>query len=83
MEQEILEGDALINVIMKIPRGAVQLKVEVSMMDDEKLETARTTFDNEAIRQMRQAFLDNVEGGDEYDDVYVLTDKAKREMGLL
>lgn len=83
MEQEILEGDALINVIMKIPRGAVQLKVEVSMMDDEKLETAKTTFDNEAIRQMRQAFLDNVEDGDEYDDVYVLTDKAKREMGLL
>ena len=83
MEQEILEGDALINVIMKIPRGAVQLKVEVSMMDDEKLETAKTTFDNEAIRKMRQAFLDNVEDGDEFDKVYFLTDKAKREMGLL
>lgn len=83
MEQEILEGDALINVIMKIPRGAVQLKMEVSMLEDGKVQTAITTFDNEAIREMRQAFLDNVEDGDEFDKVYVLTDKAKREMGLL
>lgn len=83
MEQEILEGDALINVIMKIPRGAVQLKMEVSMLEDGKVKTARTTFDNEAIREMRQAFLDNVEDGDEYDKVYRLTDKAKKELGLL
>lgn len=78
MEQEILEGDALINVIMKIPRGAVQLKMEVSMLEDGKVKTARTTFDNEAIREMRQAFLDNVEDGDEYDKVYCLTEEGKR-----
>ena len=78
MEQEILEGDALINVIMQIPRGAVQLKMEVSMLDGDNVITAITTFDNEAIREMRQAFLDNVEDGDEYDKVYCLTEKGKR-----
>lgn len=83
MDQEILEGDALINVIMQIPRGAVQLKMEVSMLEGGKLKEAHTTFDNEAIREMRQAFLDNVEDGDEYDKVYCLTDEAKKELGLL
>ena len=83
MEQEIIEGDALMHIIMEIPRSAVQLKMEVSMLEDGKVKTAETTFDNESVREMRQAFLDNVEDGDEFDKVYVLTDKAKREMGLL
>lgn len=78
MEQEILEGDALINVIMKIPRSAVQLKMEVSILVDGEVEKAHTTFDNEAIREMRQAFLDNVEEGDEFDKVYCLTEKGKK-----
>lgn len=78
MELETIEGDALINVIMLIPRGAVQLKMEVSMLDGGKVKKAHTTFDNEAIREMRQAFLDNVEEGDEYNKVYCLTEKGKR-----
>ena len=82
MEGKILEGDDLMHIIMEIPRGAAQLKMEVSMLGCGEIETAYTTFDNEAIREMRQAFLDNVEEGDEFDKVYCLTDKAKKEMGL-
>jgi hypothetical protein len=78
MEQEIIEGDALINVIMKIPRSAVQLKMEVSILEDGKVKKAITTFDNEAIREMRQAFLDNVEEGDEFDMMYCLTEEGKK-----
>ena len=73
----------LINIIVKVPENTVACKFTAIMITDTgKLQDAEMTMNATEFRQARQDFLDNVMGGDDYDGVYVLTDKAKRELGL-
>ena len=67
------------NVILKIPKNSVRIKLEAVLLPDDgdKLITVYKRLNLEEIRKARQDFLDNVEGGDDYDAVYVLTDKGR------
>ena len=51
--------------------------VTAKMIQNGKLIEAKMDMTPEDFRQLRQDFIDNVEGGDEYDDVYTLTDIGK------
>lgn len=80
MEQEL--DCELINIIVKVPKDTVACRFIAKMLQDGKLIEAHMDMSPEEFRQARQDFLDNVEGGDDYDKVWVLTDKAKRELGV-
>ena len=66
-----------INVIMKIPKNAYRIKVECDVIDDhgEHHQYLKYLLP-ENIMQARQDFLDNVDGGDDYDARYVITEKG-------
>ena len=81
MEPKELDCE-LINIIVKVPAETVACGFTAKLLQDGKLVEAHMEMSPEEFRQARQDFLDNVEEGDEYDRVYVLTDKAKRELGL-
>lgn len=66
------------NVILKIPANAARLEMTVHMFDDEgEAMKVHTCIDASMIRDARQAFLDNVEFGDDYDAKFVLTEKGR------
>ena len=66
------------NVILKIPRDAARLTISAVILDDDGSPvTLEGVFNPDDIRQARQDFLDNVEGGDDYDVRYVLTDEGR------
>ena len=79
-----------INIILKIPKEAVALEVTASLILDGELRKVGHNLSVSDIRDARQAFLDNVEDGDDYDARYVLTEegmayleqlKEQREVG--
>jgi len=72
----------LINIIVKVPKDTVACRFIAKMLQDGKLIEAHMEMTPEEFRQARQDFLDNVEEGDDFDKVYVLTEKAKRELGV-
>lgn len=72
----------LINIIVKVPKDTVACRFIAKMLQDGKLIEAHMEMTPEEFRQARQDFLDNVEDGDDFDKVYVLTEKAKRELGV-
>lgn len=81
--QEKLITEELINIIVKVPQNTITCKFSATMItDDGKLQEAHMKMNAEEFRQARQDFLDNVEEGDDYDRMYVLTEKAKRELGV-
>lgn len=68
----------LINIIVKVPENTVACKFTATMIaDDGKLQDAEMKMNATEFRQARQDFLDNVEGGDEYDKVYVMSEEGK------
>lgn len=81
MEPQELDCE-LINIIVKVPKETVACRFTAKMLQDGKLIEAHMEMTPEEFRQARQDFLDNVEGGDEYDSVYVLTDEAKKKLGV-
>lgn len=80
MEQEL--DCELINIIVKVPKETVACRFMTKLLLNGELKEAHMEMTPEEFRQARQDFLDNVEGGDDYDGVWVLTDKAKRELGV-
>lgn len=72
----------LINIIVKVPKETVTCGFTAKLLMNGELKEAHMDMTPEEFRQARQDFLDNVEGGDDYDGVWVLTDKAKRELGV-
>lgn len=66
----------LIHIIVEVPIDTVACGFTVKRLVNGKLEEAHMDMTAEAFRQARQDFLDNVEGGDEYDAVYMLTDEG-------
>lgn len=66
------------NVIIKIPVDAVKLRITAKILgDNDTLQTVSTDLGLKDIQEARSAFLDNVEFGDDYDAVYVLTEKGR------
>ena len=66
------------NIILKIPENAASLTVIANMVDsDGKLMKVQKTLSVQDIFKARQDFLDNVEGGDDYDAKFVLTEEGK------
>ena len=80
MEQEL--DCELINIIVKVPKETVACRFMAKLLLNGELKEAHMDMSPDEFRQARQDFLDNVEGGDDYDKVWVLTDKAKRELGI-
>lgn len=73
----------MVNIILKIPKDTVVLSVEATVLDGEQPPSKQTKimkadFSPSDIFDMRMDFLDNVEAGDEYDAVYVLTDEGRK-----
>lgn len=81
MEPKELDCE-LINIIVKVPAETVACGFTAKLFQDGKLVEAHMEMTPEEFRQARQDFLDNVDGGDDFDKVYVLTEKAKRELGV-
>lgn len=68
-------------VILRIPKEAVRLEMTVLILDeDSNLQEVCAEFSANDIREARQAFLDNVEFGDDYDAIWQLTEKGRREL---
>lgn len=68
-----------INIILKIPKGAVKLTINATIMNENgELEKVVRDLSLTDIQDARTAFLNNVDGGDDYDQEWVLTDKAKK-----
>ncbi len=81
-EPEFVEAEN-INVILKIPKGAMKLRIQALMLDeDDKPYTLEQTLNTAEIFDARKDFLENVECGDEYDTVYTLSDKVKKMLGV-
>jgi len=69
------------NIILDIPDSTFHLDITAKLIDDDentKIVTARLGLAD--IRRMRQDFLDNVEGGDDFNAVYVAGDQLKKAM---
>ena len=71
------------NVILKIPKEAVAMEVTASLIIDGELQKVSKKLTVADIRDARQAFLDNVEFGDEYDAKFVLTEDGKKYLEQL
>lgn len=75
MQQEL--DCELINIIVKVPKETVTCGFTAKLLQDGKLIEAHMEMTPEEFRQARQDFLDNVEGGDDFDKVYRLTEEGK------
>lgn len=72
----------LINIIVKVPAETVTCGFTAKLLQDGKLVEAHMDMTPEEFRQARKDFLDNVEDGDDFDKVWVLTDEAKKMLGV-
>ena len=80
-ENEELDTE-LIHIILQVPKDTVSISVDAKLFRDGKLVDAHMDMTPEEFRKARQDFLDEVEAGDEYDGVWVLTDEAKKMLGV-
>lgn len=68
-----------IGIIVRIPKNTARLQLAASFLDEDGTpQTLRRVMDVSDIRDARNDFIDNVEAGDDYDAVYVVTDKGLR-----
>ena len=66
------------NIILKIPKEAVAIEVTASLLSDAgELQRVSKKLTVTDIQSQRQAFLDNVDLGDEYDARFVLTPEGR------
>lgn len=73
-----------INILLKIPKDAVSLEIRAGIVrGDEKLTVVKRNLSVQDIFLARQAFLENVEDGDDYDARYVLTDQGREYLERL
>lgn len=66
------------NVIIRIPKNSKKLEIRITLDDntDTKTKKVKKKFKRKEIQEARNAFLGNVEFGDDYDDTFVLTDEG-------
>ena len=67
----------LIHIIVQVPKDTVTVSFDAKLVQGGQLVTAHMDMTPEEFRQARQDFLDEVEGGDDFDAVYTLTDEYK------
>lgn len=73
-----------IHIFLQIPKETVRLEVSAQIYDEEKgLMTVSQVLPPSRVRELRQAFLDNVEDGDDYDARYVLTEEGQSYLAQL
>ncbi len=73
-----------VNIILRIPYNAASLEVRASLVDENgKLMNVSKKLSVQDIFKARQAFLENVEGGDDYDVRYILTDGGREYLNKL
>ena len=73
-----------INVILKIPKGTVKLSINATIMNENgELEKVGRDLSLTDIQDARTAFLNNIDGGDDYDAMWSLTDKGKKMLDEL
>lgn len=78
---EALPDEAIMYVIMPIPRAATKLKMKCKVIHEgEKIDVV-ADYNIEDIQQFRKDFLDNV-GDDEFNVRYTLTDQGKAMLGI-
>ena len=66
------------NIFLRIPKDAVALEVTASLLaEDGKVMKVSKKLAVSDIRDQWQAFLDNVEDGDDYDARFVLTEEGR------
>lgn len=59
------------NIILKVPVGTACIKMQCSLLDDDgELMEVSTVINSKRVHEARRDFLENVEGGDDYDAVY-------------
>lgn len=75
--QEEYKGE-LIHIIVQVPAETVACSFTAKILVNGKLQDAHMEMTPEEFRQARKDFLDNVEGGDEYDGLYVLTEEGRK-----
>lgn len=76
-EKEIPDED-FIHIILPVPKDTVTVSVTAKMIQNGKLIEAKMDMTPEDFRQLRQDFLDEVDGGDEYDKVWELTEEGRK-----
>lgn len=74
-EEQSYELDEM-NVILKVPKEAVEIEMTVKFVRDDQIVRASRTLDMGDIFEARRDFLDNVEDGDDYDARYCITEKG-------
>ena len=79
---EALPDDAIMYVIMPIPRAATKLKMKCKVIYEGEKHDVVADFNIEDIQQFRKDFLDNV-GDDEFHIRYTLTDKGREMMNKM
>lgn len=67
------------NIFLPIPTESVCVEVIAGVLDsDGKLRKVSTKLSASEIWKKRQAFLDNVEFGDDYDGKFVITEEGRK-----
>ena len=73
-----------INVIVKVPKDAASVTINAVIIGkDEKTMKVKKHLTPDDIRTARKDFLDNVEDGDDYDAMYVITDETRAYLNNL
>ena len=67
----------LIHIIVQVPKDTVTVSFDAKLIQNGKLVEGHMDMSPDEFRKARQDFLDEVDGGDEYDNVYTLTDEYK------
>lgn len=76
------EVNAEQGIIIKIPENTVRLEITGTVMDEDgNVVKAHTILNPSDVYMARKDFMDYV-GDDDYDALYVLTEKGRRELGL-
>ena len=73
-----------VNIILRIPENAASLEVCAGLVDENgKFINVKKKLTVQDIFKARQDFLDNVDGGDDYDAKFVLTDEGLEYLNKL
>lgn len=72
-----------INVILKIPKNTTKLKITATILHEGHEQKVKKKLNQEDIIEARHDFLDNVEDGDHYDDLFVITEDGKKYLESL
>lgn len=73
------------NVIVKIPLNTVRLTLNCLILpdDSDKILSVSRDLNIADVQAARGAFLENVEDGDDYDNIYAITDAGREHLRKL